>query len=195
LLAVFGATHWLSGFDLAQRAELGRVRAGETQSFDNDTARLGLVGLVGLIVTATAWFVWLHRAVSNAWALGRQTRFTPGWSVGWWFVPFANLVRPYQIVRSLADELVWTDAPVLWWWASYIGAGAISNIASRIQPTDVAGFRLFVGSFLAADLLRIVAGVLAIWLIAGIERQMDVVAGAQPTVPPEPQSPSTQPVA
>jgi len=31
----------------------------------------------------------------------RESRFTPGWAVGYWFVPFVNLVRPYQIVADL----------------------------------------------------------------------------------------------
>jgi hypothetical protein len=147
--------------------------------------------LVGLVITATAWFVWLHRAVSNAWALGRPTEFTPAWSVGWWFVPFANLVRPYQIVRSLEDELgAWSNAPVFWWWVSYIAGGIVSELGLFIRPTDLAGFRAFVGVFLIADVLRIVAGALAIWLIAELDLRAEVMAREQATAPSSPPEPS-----
>ena len=58
--------------------------------------------------------------------------FTPGWSVGWYFIPIANLWKPYQAVKEIwivshkntpADHAV-----VGWWWALLL----ISNLLFRI---------------------------------------------------------------
>lgn len=58
-------------------------------------------GLVGL-VTEVLWLIWQHRAHKILHALRIPgLRFTPGWAVGWWFVPFANFVMPYQVNAEL----------------------------------------------------------------------------------------------
>src|SRR5687768_18560933 len=63
-----------------------------------------LVLMAGLIYLAfTAVFVvsiitvalWIHRAHANLTEVGHDSlEFTPGWAVGWYFIPFANLVKP-----------------------------------------------------------------------------------------------------
>ncbi len=106
LLAGISAFHFLSAFDLADRAARLVLRPGEATGFDDLTATLGGLELGLSILTAMAWFVWLHRAVANARSLGVQTEATPGWSVGWWFIPFANLIKPYRILRLLFHGLV-----------------------------------------------------------------------------------------
>src|SRR5260370_20338084 len=63
---------------------------------------IALLFLLALIASATLWLCWLHRAYSNLKLLGtRETRFTTGWAVGYWFLPVFNLFRPYQIVSDL----------------------------------------------------------------------------------------------
>ena len=78
-----------------------------------------LVGLVIVFVFSR----WLYRAAAAAQATGEMT-FSPGWAVGWFFVPVLNLYRPYQVLAELwrasagrrgADR---SAAPVvlrLWW--------------------------------------------------------------------------------
>ena len=65
-------------------------------------AAVGLGALVLNLLAAVAFCVWIHRAASNLPALGRYgMKFTPGWCVGWFFIPFANLVKPFQAVKEL----------------------------------------------------------------------------------------------
>ncbi|MSP62794.1 MAG: DUF4328 domain-containing protein [Myxococcales bacterium] len=48
------------------------------------------------------FLVWLHRACAGARSeLGAIMPYSPGWAVGWFFVPFANLVMPYKVMRAL----------------------------------------------------------------------------------------------
>jgi hypothetical protein len=183
VLAVLSAIHFLSGFDLVERAVQGRLRAGEAEAFDENTALFARLGVAGLLATGVVWFFWLHRAVANGRALGRPTEFTPGWAVGWWFVPLANVVRPYQIVRSLMDELGAPDnRPVLWWWGSYLAAGIFANFASFLRVPDLDGLRVFLASSLIAELLRAASAILAFRLVGEIERRSEDV-GRQKLAP------------
>lgn len=103
--------------------------------------RQGLVGVLQLLVFIVSGFLvlrWIHRMNANARALGATgLKFTPGWSIGWYFVPFANLWKPYQamkeIWRASASPGAWqteTVPPLLgqWWllWVAYVVTGNLS---------------------------------------------------------------------
>jgi Ca2+/Na+ antiporter len=58
--------------------------------------------VVLFLSTIVLFLFWIYRANRNARTLGaREMRYTPGWSVGWFFVPFANLVMPYKVLREI----------------------------------------------------------------------------------------------
>jgi hypothetical protein len=69
--------------------------------------------------------------------------FTPGWAVGWFFVPFANLVKPYQAVAEIyrasnpdADPDFWavSEVPAYLrvWWVSYLASNIVRTLNSRV---------------------------------------------------------------
>jgi hypothetical protein len=79
--------------------------------------------------------VWLYRVSRNTWSFGIEgLQYTPGWSVGWFFVPIAGLVMPYNVFHELwrankaSDPERWRQAPASpllgFWWATCV-AGAI----------------------------------------------------------------------
>ncbi len=83
------------------------------------------------VLLANAIFVltWIHRANHNARHLGADgMRYTPGWAVGWYFVPIAWFWKPYQAMKEIwkasADPADWgrqTVSPLLhWWWILWI---------------------------------------------------------------------------
>ena len=54
------------------------------------------------VATATVFIIWQFRSAKNNEVLGRiHPRYTPGWSIGGWFIPFANLVIPVRIFQDL----------------------------------------------------------------------------------------------
>lgn len=77
---------------------LERVDAGGFVSFAEGAASderrtASAIGYTLLMVaTVIVWCVWQFRGQRNLVAAGRGgLRFTPGWAVGWWFIPIANL--------------------------------------------------------------------------------------------------------
>jgi hypothetical protein len=55
------------------------------------------VGLAALCFT----LIWVYRANKNARALGTDMKYSPGWSVGWFFVPIAGLYVPYFVIKEI----------------------------------------------------------------------------------------------
>lgn len=86
-------------------------------------------GLPIPLITVIVVLNWIHRANHNARQLGAaDMHFTPGWAVGWYFVPIAWFWKPYQamteIWRASRNPADWRRKPVSpllpWWWVLWI---------------------------------------------------------------------------
>lgn len=85
--------------------------------------------------------MWIHRAHANLHELGHEgLEYTPGWAIGWYFIPIANLFKPFQAMRELWSEShSLTDnysdvAPgnLGLWWAMWIIGNILGNISTRM---------------------------------------------------------------
>jgi Domain of unknown function (DUF4328) len=57
---------------------------------------------VSFIITGILFLRWLYVANCNTRALGaKKMRFSPGWSIGWFFIPIACLWKPYQAIKEI----------------------------------------------------------------------------------------------
>lgn len=131
----------------------GNVAAGS----DGGAARSAVDGSLIFVYVANAvacipFLIWFFMAYKNLDWRGIGLRFTRGWAIGSWFVPFLNLARPKQIAndiwrwRDLAPEgFDHSRSPVTpmlhWWWALYLGASAlwaagIVMFQTRVGVTD-----------------------------------------------------------
>ncbi len=87
---------------LLQRIGRGEFLFDEAVLSDQRVKTVTIVGLAFVLVTGMVWLVWQHRSQANLHAVPvRELEYTPGWAVGWWLIPFANLVKPFQTVREL----------------------------------------------------------------------------------------------
>jgi hypothetical protein len=175
---------------------LGQM-ASPTSALDLDeegsvSVWLMLQGLVYLIkfpvyiFTVTMFLVWLHRAHSNLRSLNAtHLEFTPGWAVGWWFIPFANLVKPFQAVRE-----VWVEsdpnggvgeagflssaarsAPAYMgvWWGLWLISNFVSNVAGRVyDPDTMSDVELGALVFIIPSIVSIIAAIPAIMVVRDI---------------------------
>jgi hypothetical protein len=98
----------------------------------------GLLRFGLFLLTGFLFLKWVYRSNQNARGMGASDMtFTPGWSVGCYFVPFANLVLPYQAMRELWNATLSTNewkgraAPhlVRWWWGLYLLNNTVGAIA------------------------------------------------------------------
>lgn len=117
---------------------------------ENDMLAAGVIALVGLaalIVTLiAAVFVLrsIYRASNNLHAAGvNGLEFTPGWCVGWFFIPIACLWKPYQAMKEIwtssADPLQFSvDRSVLLpiWWALFLASNITGTSSARVALFD-----------------------------------------------------------
>lgn len=121
----------------------------------------GLLGVVMIIVGVTTivmWCMWLHRATKNiAEADFADFEYSPAWAVGWHFVPFANLIKPFEVMRKIWNASVGQQstldqsAPIInRWWISWLISGIAGNISARILFQAEAAETLYFGVVLVA---------------------------------------------
>jgi hypothetical protein len=146
---------------------------------DRRQQAIALAQVALFVVTGIVFLTWIFRANRNARALGAEgMRFTPGWSVGWFFVPIMSLWRPFQVMREIwqasAQPGNWRSVqppPLLgWWWAMYLISQILAQIAYRlsgaIEDFDDALRTSAVGT--GANLTSIALDVLAFLVVARI---------------------------
>lgn len=115
---------------------------------------LVIVAIVNIIL----WCMWLHRAARNVNEAGfERFEFTPGWAVGWHFIPFANLVQPFKVMRQIwnasaadANDLDSSAPNVNLWWGTWLASGILGNASTRIALQAESPDTLYFGVVLAA---------------------------------------------
>jgi hypothetical protein len=115
------------------------VAAGEASD-----SRQGLVGIIQFgifIISGILILKWIYRANYNARQLGAKDMvFTPGWSIGWYFIPIANLWKPYQAMKEIwkasSNPQSWSPQSVSsllpWWWFFWIVSNMFGNASFRL---------------------------------------------------------------
>jgi len=144
--------------------------------------------LLMLVVCLVIVGRWIYRASANAHALSDEMTISPGWAVGWYFVPVMNLFKPYQAMREiwLASHFRgnWHGEPrpgvVGLWWGLWIVVNIIDNVSTRLDHLD-ADRQLASGAFV----FDCVAGLLNVALCLVLISLMRQVARAQSTAPYE----------
>lgn len=131
-----------------------------------------------------AFVAWLYRARVNLDALGVPARWRPGWAIGGWFIPLANLIIPLRVVNEVdkatehraaaatgrrpsgrATFVFWA---VLWTGYQLVGLGLLGD------PTP--------NSPLAAGAaaLLVAAGTFAVPLVRRVSARQDAVLSLPP---------------
>ncbi|MBO9698356.1 MAG: DUF4328 domain-containing protein [Sphingopyxis sp.] len=107
---------------------------------------VGLADLSLALITSVIFCMWIYRAAANL----RSARvpglaFTPGWAVGWNFVPFANFFKPYQAMSQIwsashgddPDDRYRGQMLLACWWGLW-SFSIVATIAATQTSIDAA---------------------------------------------------------
>lgn len=162
-------------------AAVGLAVAPSEKTLDAPLALFGLVQIALFIATALAVLRWLYVANGNARSLGADDLTgSPAWAVGWFFVPLANLVMPYVMVRDMWKASVnprdWqaesSPGLVILWWGCWLVSQIASTIAFRLElemGMEASDATRMLG--LASDLVSIPSALLLAMIIGRIQAQ------------------------
>ena len=111
-----------------------------------------LVGFVALgnlgfqFIAGVLSLVWIYRVSRNAQRrAGHALPISPGWAVGWYFVPIGALWKPFEAIEqtwkasvaSLAWRSVPTPALLRWWWGVWLAAGVAGGLLGFLGQLGV----------------------------------------------------------
>lgn len=141
----------------------------------------GIVGLVyilflvSLIASIVIVAMWIHRAHANLRLAGIDgLEFSPTWAFGWFFIPIANLFKPFQAMRELWNAAHGTsdgfsqpaDPRLSAWWGFWITGNIVCNVGSRFEPDAGAGVGI-------ADVIGFGVLGVAAWFLLQIVGEID----------------------
>ena len=155
-----------------------------------------ITGLLTLAILVLM-IIWTFRAMHNNEALGRRNaRFTPGWGIAGWLIPFANFVIPVLILQDLwrgADPSVprgdvnWRQARgsglIGWYWAAlllsyarFAGGTTNDNLDRQSRLRDI---RTRDSVAIGGMVMTMVAAILAIQVVRRIAARQEQCLRAQ----------------
>jgi hypothetical protein len=145
IMLVINVASIISNFmqlNLLKSLMAGNADTEAANANDIRVSALAIANLVVLVCGAIFFILWFRRAYNNLHSTQQvNLLYTEGWAAGAWFVPFLNLVRPYQIMDEIWNKTQEATKNLLsfknsslvgWWWAIYLISKITSNIANRI---------------------------------------------------------------
>lgn len=179
LVAAASSVHYASFPGLLDRLAAGINGDAEARGFDAISSWLTVLDLALLVFTGIAVLAWLSRSVENVEALDAGPALaTPTWSIGWWFVPIANLFMVPRIVLDLGQRvevahLVAFQIGVMAWWLAWISAWSFQLFAFVPPEPTIADLQRSALVHEATDLMRVVAAVVLVGLMRAIQGAAD----------------------
>lgn len=186
-LDVIGAANFVWRGSIFDRLSDGAiVSEGEANVADGISVGYGGLWLLLFLATAVVFIVWQYRHAVNARTLGVHGGLAhPGWAIGGWFIPLANLVLPArQIYRSSrAPRVVPSSGTIalLVGWAIAMWVSQALDRAAWWLWTDADGFtsqdleQSATSDYLSgvAAMIDLVAAVLALLLVRMLTKRQD----------------------
>jgi hypothetical protein len=170
-----------------------------SQANANDARQqvIAIVNLMVLLGTAFLVLKWIFRADKNLHARNVPgLTFTPGWCVGWFFVPIAGLWKPYQAMKEIwsasldpANRSVERPAMLPLWWALYLISNFAGVTSARLALTGTS-----IDMFLVSSGLSMVSAVMSIPEAIVLILIVKQITEAQGRIPELGEAPAPSPV-
>lgn len=170
--------------------------AANTAAHANDSRQLAIatLNIAWLVVAGTLSLVWIFRSAHNAGVHARQMEYTPASCVWWYFVPFANLWKPYGAMKE-----IWTESATQagepnnsgsgllgGWWAAWIALGITGNAVFRMsmRADEIDELQMVDNFSLIVDVVDLIATALFLLIVLRLSALQERVRDN----PPAPQS-------
>ncbi|MBA7477747.1 hypothetical protein ES707_13161 [subsurface metagenome] len=162
----------------------------EVYASDNRQATIGFFYLALFVITGILFLMWIHRAHRNLPSLGNTNlKYSPGWAVGWFFVPILSWWKPYQVTTEIwkasdpttdiKDSTAWQKSPasslVSSWWFLFLVSIFIGNIAIRYFLRAETLNEILTASWwgLVIDVIDISTVILTMLLVRNIDQRQE----------------------
>lgn len=162
----------------------------EAQANDNRQAIIGYIQTAFLIIGIVVFLTWVYRANKNLHSfLNPALKFSPGWTVGWFFIPIASLWKPYQALSEISkasdpninpalnnvDNLP-TPAIVPLWWAFFLLSNFVSQVAFRLvlHKDTVTELLTSTYAYMVSDVIDLIGIIITIFMVKKISESQEL---------------------
>ncbi|HET7332732.1 DUF4328 domain-containing protein [Dyella sp.] len=148
-----------------------------------DTRQTWVAGIrIGIMLATIVLFaMWIYRAASNTRALGaKDMTFTPGWAVGYYFVPILNWWYPYQAMKEIwkaskapdAWEAAKRGSVLPWWWLFYLLSGLFGYVVYMVASAahDIDDLRVALVLMVISSVLSVTSTAIAVVLVRQVHQ-------------------------
>ena len=147
--------------------------------------------LIVFVLTGIVFLLWIYRTSLNCHGFGvKGMRFSPRWSIGYFFIPILNLFEPYlamkEIWRVSTDPAAWRlekgSALLTLWWALWLITllSFLASLTSFITAIEVSLETMRALSIAATltSAIDICTGIAALLLVTIIHRKQEELVKA-----------------
>lgn len=192
VVELVGAVALLASAAMFEDAAAGRfVDEAAAQSVDAVLTATYVLYILLFIAIAVVFIIWQYRHGRNAQALGGRPALGPGWAIGGWFIPLANLLLPslqiYQSTRASTERggAARGGALIVAWAIPYYLSNILALIESSVYPDELvtqeelemAAASDVVGSL--ANLVSVAAAVMCVVMVRTLTKRQDAAFGAR----------------
>jgi len=113
-----------------------------------------IVVLIGSVILI---FRWIYLSNINSRLMGaKNMKFSPGWAIGWNFIPLMNLFMPFRVMKEIwktsKDPKNWeslkTPSIIIWWWPMTLTSSLVSQASLRAENNGSSADTLLVFAIL-----------------------------------------------
>ncbi len=169
----------LSIATLYQNAVIRRYIDGtaDDQALTQSDTVVGSAWIIFLVVIVAVYFVngrFVYLASRNAAVIRPDpTAIKPGWAVGWYAVPIANLWMPYTAMKQTWQRLFQDeDAVPQWfgiWWLSWAGMNIYDQVLGRLNaPDNLPDYISYNQAFIVSGVLWLIPSYFFLRIIGGL---------------------------
>jgi hypothetical protein len=180
---VFSAFAALSDYweyELLQTLQQGGDYTDE--QIDQNDSRQALVAIVQvrlLLFTAIIFGMWTYRMSWNAHSIDESSmEISPGWAVGYYFIPVVNLWKPYSAIKDTFKTFTSQEEPISggsalgFWWFCWIVSNILGRVVFRLSMRTETVEELMQSTLftLASDLFDILLHTAALMMVITLSR-------------------------
>ncbi|MFE6965509.1 DUF4328 domain-containing protein [Agromyces sp. NPDC057679] len=136
--------------------------------YDQSTFVVGILSSIILVATGVIWVIWQFRVAKQ---VTGQTRRSPGWHAGSWFIPIISFWFPYQNISDLWRAVGRTRPSwLIVWWLLWVVSGFVIQISTRVvlAAEDLESFRVAMWLSIVGEVLLLASAPMAWLVVRGI---------------------------
>jgi hypothetical protein len=126
------------------------IETGDLTSIENLERTSGGIAMMSgavMLFTFIFWCIWKNKSTKNAWlfysrsgvrGIGTSEPQTPGWAVGFYFIPIVQFWKPFQAMAFIRDQVsaqVKTGLLLGFWWTAWLIWTIYSRVANKFNDS------------------------------------------------------------